>query len=185
MAASGVARAKGPTVDHRLRRTDAAGELRARHKDSDIFETTDLTAEDQQRLRELAGVGTALYERRNLCIDIVRNGVPFLPHVPVWHALPEINGELEHLEIAVLDVVDVVVSKLKPFRPNDQSDIDAMIERDLVPHARLIERFRSAVDMFIGDAREVELPRYIANLHQVERDMFLVPETEIELPSWI
>ena len=60
-----------------------------------------------------------------------------------------------------------------------------MIERGLVPHERLIERFRSAVDMFLGDAREVELPRYIANLHRVERDMLLVPETEIELPSWI
>ena len=26
---------------------------------------------------------------------------------------------------------------------------------------------------------------YVQNLHTVERDLLLVPETEIELPSWI
>jgi hypothetical protein len=85
----------------------------------------------------------------------------------------------------VLDVVDVVVSKLKRFNANDQSDIDAMIERGLVPHDRLIDRFRAAVDEFMGDARAEDLPKYVANLHRVERDMLVVPETEIELPSWI
>jgi hypothetical protein len=154
-------------------------------KDSDIFETTDLTDEDKQRLRVLAGKGTALHERRRLYIDIVSNGLPFLPQGPIWHPVPEVNGELQHLELVALDVVDVVVSKLKRFNANDQSDIDAMIQRDLVPHEQLIERFRSAVAMFLGDAREVELPTYVAHLHRVERDMLLVPETEIELPSWI
>lgn len=85
----------------------------------------------------------------------------------------------------MLDVVDVVVSKLKRFHANDQSDIDAMIQRDLVPHARLIDQFRTAVDAFIGDSREADLPKYIDNLHRVERDMLGVPETEFELPSWI
>jgi hypothetical protein len=74
---------------------------------------------------------------------------------------------------------------VKRFNANDQSDVDAMIQRDLVPHEQLIERFRSAVNMFLGDAREVELPKYVAHLHRVERDMLLVPETEIDLPSWI
>lgn len=154
-------------------------------KDSDVFETTELTTEIKQRLLELAGSGTALHKRRRLYIDIVANGIPFLPHVPVWHAVPEITGALAHLELSVLDVVDVVVSKLKRFHANDQSDIDAMIQRGLVPHDRLIDRFREAVDVFIYDARGADLPKYIANLHRVERDMLGVPETEIELPSWI
>jgi hypothetical protein len=154
-------------------------------KDSDVFETVDLTGEVKERLRALAGPGTALHARRNLYIDIVSNGIPFLPRGPIWHPPPEINGALDHFELRVLDVVDVVVSKLKRFNANDQSDIDAMIERDLVPHARLIARFRSAVDEFSGDARAEDLPKYVANLHRVERDMLLVPETEIELPSWI
>jgi hypothetical protein len=143
---------QGQTLDHRLRSADVAGDYERGTTDSDVFETTDLSADDKQRLRVLAGTGTALHLRRNLYLDIVANGVPFL---------------------------------LKRFAPKDQGDIDAMIERDLVPHEQLVERFRSALDMYLGDAREVELPKYIANLHRVERDMLLVPETEIELPSWI
>jgi hypothetical protein len=50
---------------------------------------------------------------------------------------------------------------------------------------RLVERFRAAVDAFSGDARAEDLPRYVRNLHRVERDFLLVPETEIELPDWI
>jgi len=154
-------------------------------KDSDVFETTDLTDDVKRRLIAIAGAGTELHRRRNLYIDIVANGVPFLPHVPIWHPALEISKALEHLELVVLDVVDVVVSKLKRFNSNDQSDIDAMIERELVPHERLIDRFRAAVDAFIGDARAENLPKYVANLHRVERDMLLVSETEIDLPSWI
>lgn len=154
-------------------------------KDSDVFETTDLTDETKRRLVELAGKGTELHRRRNLYVDIVANGIPFLPHVPQWHPVTEINNALQHLELVALDIVDVVVSKLKRFGANDQSDIDAMIERGLVPHEQLIDRFRAAVDDFIGDARAEELPRYVANFHRVERDMLVVPETDIELPSWI
>lgn len=73
----------------------------------------------------------------------------------------------------------------KRFHANDQSDIAAMIDLGLVPHAQLIERFRAAVDEFSGDARAEELPVYVARLHRVERDMLGVAESEIELPSWI
>ncbi len=60
-----------------------------------------------------------------------------------------------------------------------------MIDRELVPHAILVERFRSAVDMYSCDARASDLPRYVENLHQLERDSFGVSETEVELPTWI
>jgi hypothetical protein len=154
-------------------------------KDSDVFETIDLTAETKRQLVAIAGSGTDLHRRRNMYIDIVANGVPFLPHVPVWHPVPHLNDTLQRLELVVLDIVDVVVSKLKRFNANDQSDIDAMIERGLVSHDRLVERFRATIDEFSGDARAEELPRYCANLHRVERDMVGVSESEIELPSWI
>jgi len=74
---------------------------------------------------------------------------------------------------------------LKPFRPNDKADIDAMIKRDLVPHARLVERFRTAADGWAGGGLGDRLPQYIKSLNEVERDMLGVDETEIELPSWI
>jgi hypothetical protein len=105
--------------------------------------------------------------------------------VPLRCSVREINRVLDHLELRVLDVVDVVVSKLKRYHANDQSDIDAKIDLGLVPHERLVERFRAAFDVFSGDARAEDLPKYVANLHRVERDMLVVTETEIELPSWI
>lgn len=120
-------------------------------KDSDIFQTAELTSEVKQELLGLAGPGSALHRKWRLYIEIVGNGLPFLPQVPRWHSLPSLDASLRHLRIRVLDVVDVVVSKLARFEANDQADIDAMVTLGHVPHAALIERFRSAVYMFEMD----------------------------------
>jgi hypothetical protein len=47
-----------------------------------------------------------------LIADFFASGVPFLPHAPLWHPVPRLNQALVRLEIVVLDVVDIVVSKL-------------------------------------------------------------------------
>ena len=155
-------------------------------KDSDVLETSAMTDATKSRLLQLAGKDTDLYRRHKLYIDIVAGGVPFLPQSPRWHALTELNARMVNFELMMLDVIDVVVSKLKRFSPNDKTDIAAMIERNLVPHGELVARFRSAVTAFEMDARaQEELPRYVRNFHQVERDELGVPETEIELPGWI
>ena len=99
--------------------------------------------------------------------------------------LTDLNSALEHFDVQVLDVVDVVVSKLKRFHANDRADVSTMIERDLVDHALLVQRFEAAVDVWKDGAGAEDLPRYVANLHVVERDSFLVPESEIDLPAWI
>lgn len=54
------------------------------------------------------------------------------------------SANLKHFRIEVLDVVDVVVSKLARYNANDAQDIDAMITRGLVPHGLLIERCETA-----------------------------------------
>jgi len=154
-------------------------------KDSDVLETAALSPEIKNQLVRLAGAGTALHHQWKLYLDVVGNGIPFLPSDARWHPMDTLNAKLTNLELYALDVVDVVVSKLKRFNANDQTDIDAMIERDLVEHDELITRFRSAVDVFIYDARAADLPKYIEHLHRVERDMLGVAETEIELPRWI
>ncbi|MBA2544360.1 MAG: hypothetical protein H0V17_32255 [Deltaproteobacteria bacterium] len=87
--------------------------------------------------------------------------------------------------LTVLDVVDVVVSKIARFDATDRSDIDAMIRKGLVDHAVFIERFRDAVDERSGAASADQLPKYVERLHTIERDMFGEDETDIELPSWI
>jgi hypothetical protein len=150
-------------------------------KDSDVLETVELGEDAKIALLALAGPDTEIHRRHRLYVDVVSNGLPFLPGAPTWH--PRLA--LPHLDVDVLDVVDVVVSKLKRFNANDQSDIAAMVERDLVPHEALVSRFVLAVDAFACDARADDLPRYVSHLHRVERDLYAVCESVIELPSWI
>jgi hypothetical protein len=154
-------------------------------KDSDVLETAAVTAVVRERLLRLAGPGTELAKKSGLYLDIVRNGLPFLPHVPRWHSLDDLNADLVSLEVQVLDPVDVAVSKLKRFHANDVADISAMVERDLVTHESLVERFREAVDMCAMTAYADDLPQYVSALHRVERDMFGVKESEIDLPDWV
>lgn len=154
-------------------------------KDSDVLETHALTPEIKDELLKLAGPDTDLHHKHHLYIEIVSGGLPFLPQLPLWHPVVDLNRSLQHFEILALDVIDVVVSKLKRFSPNDVSDIRAMADLELVDHRRLLERFQSAVDMFSMDARADDLPKYVRNLHRVERDFLFVPETEIDLPDWI
>jgi len=154
-------------------------------KDSDVLQTSDLSSETKQRLLNLAGRDTEIHKRRRLYIDVVSGGPPFLPQRPDWNPLADLSAQLQHFELLVLSIVDVVVSKLKRFSANDISDIEAMIAQDLVPHDMLIERFNLAVNMAAYDARAEDLYKYVENLHQVERDMLTVPESNIELPSWV
>jgi hypothetical protein len=154
-------------------------------KDSDVLETAQLREPVRSKLLRLAGVDSDIHRRHHLYIDIVSNGIPFLPQSPLWRSREDLSCSLDHFDVDVLDVVDVVVSKLKRFNLNDQTDIDAMVERGLVSHESLIGRFNAAVDYWSTDARADDLPKYVSNLHRVERDFFVLPETEIELPSWV
>src|SRR5712692_9861631 len=81
-------------------------------KDSDILETALLTAEIKDRLTKLAGPDSELHDRHRIYIDFVAPGLPFLPHVPLYHPLIALNRRLSNFEIEALDVVDTVVSKL-------------------------------------------------------------------------
>jgi hypothetical protein len=154
-------------------------------KDSDVLETSAITPTVAQHLTELGGKKTRLAKRHRLYIDVVGSGLPFLPHKPYCHEMSDLNAGLSNFEVEVLDIVDVIVSKLKRFNGNDRADIGSMIDLELVAHDRLIERFRDASDYFACDGRASDLPDYVANLHQVERDMMGVSPTQIELPDWI
>jgi hypothetical protein len=154
-------------------------------KDSDILETDDLTVDVKRRLLDRAGERSELHTKHRIYLDVVLSGVPFLPQGALYHDQTALNDVLRSFRLEVLDVVDVVVAKLKRFHGNDRSDIEAMVDMGLLPHRRLVERFEAAADYFACDARAEDLPRYLANLHVVERDMLGVSESDIELPSWI
>jgi hypothetical protein len=60
-----------------------------------------------------------------------------------------------------------------------------MVDLEKVEHSRMVNRFQAAVETYAMDARAEDLPRYVRNLHRIERDCFQVAETRIDLPSWI
>ena len=153
-------------------------------KDSDVLESAELPVETKLRLLALAGEGTKLHIRHKHYIEFVPGGLPFLRQTPRWHEQVSLSAELRHFRIEVLDVVDVVVTKLKRLHADDASDIEAMVERDLVPHEALITCFREAVDYYGLGAGADDLSRCVTNLHWLERDVLGVPETNIELPDW-
>jgi hypothetical protein len=77
------------------------------------------------------------------------------------------------------------VSKLKPFRARDRDDIRAMIQRGVVSHERLVSRLTEAIDVYADGAGVDDVPDIIRNLHLIERDVFGVEESDIELPAWL
>jgi len=151
--------------------------------DSDVLESAELDRDTQRQLLSLAGPESPVQTRHGMYVQIVQSGIPFLPQVPNWRAVANL-GDLVHFEVVALDIVDVVVSKLKRFKPRDEEHIAAMIERGLVPHDVLVDRFGLAVEWFKWDARAEEVPNYCANLNRVERDLLGVDETAFDL-SWI
>jgi hypothetical protein len=154
-------------------------------KDSDVLGVEPVRAEIRKKLLDLAGEGSSLHQRHRIYIDVVAPGIPFLPHPPRFVLLEGLNAQLQAFQISALEVLDVVVSKLKPFRGSDRDDVRAMVDMDLVEHRLLIERFRSAVDSFTMDARADDLPAIIQHLHWVERECFASRPTPIQLPPWV
>lgn len=153
-------------------------------KDSDVLETDEVTDAVAERLLHIAGPGTEIHTRRAMYIDIVRRGVPFRRQSPAYHRLDELSASLEHFDVEVMSVVDVVVGKLARFNANDRSDIDAMVGRGLVDHGEVLQCFLDALD-FKMDVTSDEFTAYVRHLHVVERDMLAVGESEIEEPDWL
>lgn len=153
--------------------------------DSDVLQTTEVTDDIKRRLLELAGKKSTLHARHGMYVQVLSTGFPLLAHQPLFHPMAQLNATLQHFEIHALDVVDVVVAKLAPFRQRDRDDIRQMIVRGLVPHDRLVARFKDAVDEYSGGAGAEDIPKFWKNLNQVERDFLEVDETEMELPDWL
>lgn len=149
-------------------------------KDGDVLESRDGSLAIKKQLIALAGNGTEMHKRFGLYIDVVNRAIMFLPQRPVFHPLPDLR--LKNFKAAVLDVNDVVLSKIKRLNSDDLSDIRAMADMGLLDHRVLVQRFKAAVDRFTIDARALDVPLYLKNLHRVERDLLNVPLSPIQLP---
>lgn len=153
-------------------------------KDSDVLGVDPVHGAVADGLLELAGKGTKLHLKHQVYIDIVGSGIPFLPHPTIWHPAHELNKSLQSFEVNLLDITDVVVSKLKRFNGPDRDDIRAMVDLELIDHVVLIERFLSAAEVFCMDSRACNIPVYAKNLNWIEREYLGVAETDYELPPW-
>lgn len=150
-------------------------------KDGDVLETHELDSSMRERLRDLAGPDSEMYRRHKLYLDIVGPHIPMLPPNPLWHPT---EYRLEHFDVRVLDIADVLISKLKRFSGSDRDDIRAMIERGYVEHGRMLERMRAVVHRYEFDARADHLPEMVQRFHQLETDWFgLDEESHIGLPK--
>lgn len=148
-------------------------------KDGDVLESRDDAPEIKRQLLRIAGKGTNLHKQLRVYIDVVNRAILFLPQRPLFHP---VDLRLKHFKVEVLDVGDVILSKLKRYNGDDANDIRAMADRGLLDHPRLIARFKEAADWFSLDARAPDVPRYLKNLRTVERDILGAPPSEIELP---
>ena len=154
-------------------------------KDTDILELENLTPDIQDELLRLSGKKSILFKKYHVYLEIIGRAWPFLPQRPLFHPIDSLNKSLKNFHIEALDIVDVMVSKLKTFRHQDRDDIIAMIDLDRVSHDKLVDRFKSAMIRWELDARAEDLPMYISNLNEIERDFLNVTESQFELPRWI
>lgn len=150
-------------------------------KDGDVLEWRDGHFAIKERILQLAGPNTPIHKQQRVYIDVVNDSILFLPQRPNFHPV-EING-LKHFQVEALDVNDVVLSKLKRFNANDINDISAMVKLGAIDHPTLVKRFEQALDWFTMEARSDDLPKYVRNLNQVERDILVVNPSLVELPE--
>lgn len=151
-------------------------------KDGDVLESRSMSEAVKAQLLTLAGKESEIHKRLRMYIDVVKPAILFLPQQPLFHPLAGLSAK--NFTFEVMDVVDVVLSKLKRFNTDDVGDIRAMAARELIDHKRLVARFEAAVDWFSMDARLAEVPRYLRNLHRVESEILDVPQSVIDIPEW-
>lgn len=154
-------------------------------KDADIMEVKKLPSTVEQQLKTLAGKGSRLAKKHRLYIELVSPGLPFLPPKPIFHPVESLMHRINNFRISTLDPIDVVVSKLKTFRPTDVDDIRAVVDADLLDPEKLVDRFIKAKESWELDPRSQDLKQYIENLHTIQRDYLYTHETPIDLPGWI
>lgn len=143
-------------------------------KDSDILELSDAPKNISSALQKLAGKETRLAKQHALYLDIVMEALPLLPPKPIYH---DHKLQLKNFKLKLLDITDVIVSKIKRFNPHDIEDINEICKLKLINQNKLLERFKLAIDAWKIDARQECFDNYIENFHVVQRDYLLVKET--------
>lgn len=148
-------------------------------RDNDVLETEQVGAASKPLL-DIGGPKSDLAKRHGLFIELVPQGMPFLPQRPRYLTPPGLEA-LSVIRVQALHPIEVAISKLKPFRAHDAADIADLARQNRLPHEEFLARFKSAVELAELSARKDELPEIIKRFHQVERDHLGAGPSPIEL----
>ena len=127
-------------------------------------------------LVELAGKGSALHRETDYYLDIVAPGL--FPQEWGWRkrALTIETLGLKHIELRVLELHDLILSKLKRFAGKDRDDIRWLCDREEFSIDTLRSRYRNARQMFDFDQQE-KLDR---NFRFVEAEFLALEPTQFD-----
>lgn len=151
-------------------------------RDNDVLELDGADSQVYKVLKELAGKNSRLAKRNGIYLDIVPRGLLLLPSDPAFVILEA--PEIKNFRLQLLDLHDVVISKLKPYRLQDQEDIRWLVEENLIEAKKLLDRFKSALEA-VSEKNAEFIVECVENFHEVQREFLRTPETPISLPTWI
>ena len=107
-----------------------------------------------RKLSDVAGKDSEIHRLTDYYVDIVPPG--WFPNAPGWHerAVPVDVPGLRHINLRVLELHDLILSKLKRFGSGDRQDIRSLCDRDELDIRTLRERYEQARQLYDHDERE-------------------------------
>ena len=109
---------------------------------------------DLLRLSEVAGKGSEIHRLTDYYVDIVPPG--WFPNAQGWsgRAISVDVPGLKHINLKVLELHDLILSKLKRFGSGDRKDIRTLCDRAELDIETLRKRYRLARQFYDYDERE-------------------------------
>ncbi|MGH9318785.1 MAG: DUF6036 family nucleotidyltransferase [Vicinamibacteria bacterium] len=129
-----------------------------------------------KRLSEEAGKGSELHRATDYYVDIVPPGL--FPQDWGWRSRTtslELPG-LEHIELRILELHDLILSKLKRFAGKDREDIRGLCEREKFDIETLRSRYTQARLPYDYDERE----KLEANFRFIESEFLALEPTDFD-----
>lgn len=131
-------------------------------------------------LARFAGKGSAVHRETGLYFDLVP---PIHPQAPNTRdrAIPLDLPGLRALSVRVLELHDLIITKLQRFSDADYEDIERLIQHPGFSHETLIERYRTLRADYIGE--DALLEKLDGNLNTVLVEAGEHPKNwDLELP---
>lgn len=107
-----------------------------------------------QHLQEHAGKNSDVHVDTGLYLDVVATGLFLSEHGWQGRAHPFGEANLEKLRVYVLELHDLILSKVKRFNAKDQQDVEWLCYREELDVEVLRERYRRSRQLLDHDEKE-------------------------------